>query len=967
MNFKRLAFQLVSALFFTMVLIPVSHAVRIEQGGLKVTQYQLSNGLTVILNEDHAQPQVFGVVAVKAGGKNDPSDATGLAHYMEHMLFKGTQQLGTTDWEKEKVHIDKIFELYEKLGKTASPDERKAIQMEISDESYLASEFAIPNELSNLINSMGGTSLNAGTGPDYTVYYNKFPASQIYKWLDLYAHRFMHPVFRGFQAELEVVYEEQNMYSDMFQSRLIEDFQKHFFKNHPYGQQPLIGTIEHLKNPSLNRMLEFYETYYVANNMVLVLSGDFDTEEITPIIEEKFGLWPTGVVPEPTVYPEEGFKGRELVEVRISPIKIGILGYRTVTEGHPDYIPLEVAMSLLNNNNETGLLDKLMLDGDVMAAQTMGMPYNDHGACIVLFVPKLVGQKLQSAENLIISQISRLGKGDFDEKMLEAVKLRLYIDFQKSLESLENRAVMLATAFTSGLDIQEVLSYPEKVMAVTTEDVKRVASTYFGDNFLSFHSKMGFPKKEKIEKPGFKALQANTNAKSEYTIHYESIPSRPVHISPVDFEKDVITKQIKDGVTLLHVNNPIHDIFSLQIQYQVGNYHLDLLEEAAELMALAGTENRSMDELKREFANIGCTYSVWSNDSYTYVSLEGIEDNLHQALPLLNELLTAPVIEQKRVKVAYNAEKTNRKMEQTEPRGVAGALQGFMLYGNKSETLDRITLKELKKVESTELTKVFKEAIGYGAKIHYVGKQTPEVIQALIRKELSFTDQPKVAETPVVKPIRKIEANTVYFVDMKKARQSQIYLFANGDVFDKSLEPTMDAFNEYFGGGFSGLVLQEIREYRSLAYGAAGNFSFPPIKGKPFNFRGFLSTQSDKTLTAIETFDSLVRTMPEKPERLDMIKDYLMLSSETKRPGFRQLSQTVERWKLMGYTQDPFITLQPAYEALTWEGLMSFYREHLSQKPMGIAIVGDKRNIELKELEKYGKITKMKEKQLFSK
>lgn len=949
------------------VALSLNLAAQSQSDFLNITQYQLKNGLTVILNEDHSKPEAFGVVAVRAGGKNDPADATGLAHYMEHMLFKGTQQLGTTDWEKEKVHIDRIFELYEKLGKTASEEERKVIQMEISDESYLASEFAIPNELSNLINSMGGTSLNAGTGPDYTVYYNKFPASQIYKWLDLYAHRFVHPVFRGFQAELEVVYEEQNMYSDMFQSRLLEEFQKQLFKNHPYGQQPLIGTIEHLKNPSLNRMLEFYETYYVANNMVLVLSGDFDAREITPIIEEKFGLWPTGDVPEPKVYEEADFNGREFFEGRMSPVKIGMLGFRTVTEGHPDYIPLEVAMSLLNNTNETGLLDKLMQDGDVMAAMMMGLPYNDHGAGIVLYVPKLVGQKLETAESLIIEQIKRLGKGDFDVQMLDAVKQRLYIDFQTSMESIENRAVLLATAFTSGLDIQEMLNYPEKVMAVTVEDVMRVASTYFGDNYLAFFSKMGFPKKEKIEKPGFKTLQSNTNAKSEYALHYETIPSRPVQIVPINFEKDIVTKSIAQGVELFHVVNPMHDIFSLQIQYQVGNHHIDLLEEAVELMSLAGTESRSLDELKQEFAAMGCTYRMWSNDSYTTVYLEGIEENLHLALPLLNELLTTPVIEQKRVKVAYNAEKTNRKMERTEPSEVGNALYNYMLYGEKSKNIDRITLKELKKVQATELTKAFKEATEHGAQIHYVGRLSPQEVQGLVKKELTFSANPKVVETPVVQTKRNIDTNTIYFVNMKKARQSQVHHFANGQNFDISMEPTMDAFNEYFGGGFSGLVLQEIREYRSLAYGAGGGFNFPVIKDKPINFRGYLSTQSDKTLTAIETFDSLVRTMPEKPERLDMIKDYLMLSAETKRPGFRELSQTVERWKLWGYTQDPFITLKPAYEALTWDDLMDFYREHLAQKPIGIAIVGDKRNIDIKELEKYGKIINMKEKQLFSK
>ena len=161
--FKSLIIALIVLIGFN------SYAIEFTSGTLRISQFTLENGLTVILNEDHSKPEVFGVVAVRAGGKDDPADATGLAHYMEHMLFKGTQNLGTIDWEKEKPHIDKIFELYDKLALATNEEERKAIQMEINDESHKASEFAIPNELSNLINAMGGTNLNAGTGPDYTV------------------------------------------------------------------------------------------------------------------------------------------------------------------------------------------------------------------------------------------------------------------------------------------------------------------------------------------------------------------------------------------------------------------------------------------------------------------------------------------------------------------------------------------------------------------------------------------------------------------------------------------------------------------------------------------------------------------------------------------------------------------------------------------------------------------------------
>lgn len=944
-----------------------SHAIEFNSGTLKVTQFTLENGLTIILNEDHSRPEAFGIVAVRAGGKNDPADATGLAHYMEHMLFKGTQSLGTTNWELEKPHIDRIFELYDQLAKAPTDEARIVIQNEINQESLKASEFAIPNELSNLINGMGGTNLNAGTGPDYTVYYNKFPSSQINKWIDLYAHRFKNPVFRSFQAELEVVYEEKNMYSDQFQSKLLDDFQAVLFKNHPYGQQPLIGTIEHLKNPSLQRMLEFYNTYYVANNMVLVLSGDFNSNDILPQIEEKFGALPKGDIPEQKTYTEEPFNGREYHEARITPVKIGILGFRTVTDGHPDYIPLEVALGILNNRNQTGLLDKLTIDGKVIAAQAFSLPYKDHGAVALLMVPKIVGQKLPEAEELVLSEVKKLAKGEFADWMVDAVKLRMYMDFQRSLESIESRAILFAEAFTSGKSIEEVMDYPNKIMEVTKDDIIRVANGYFGDNFLAFHSKMGFPDKEKIEKPGFKPLLANTNAKSEYTKHFETIQSLESMFTPIDFENDIERRKIVEGVELLHVANPLNDIFTLVMKFNVGEHHLDLLDKATELMFYSGTSSLKVDELKREFAKIGCSYSIWSDDSYTYINLEGVEANMPKALTLINDLITNPKLEQEKLKVIVDGEKANRKLERSEPDNVASALFDYMRFAEKSKTLDRPTMKEIKELKADEMTSIFKKAMQHTAQIHYVGRMSPDSVQMIFTQAIAFPQKPLKVETPYVMQAKNFEENTVFFVDKKKARQSKIFFFANGDNYKTTTEPYIEAFNEYFGGGFSGLVLQEIREYRSLAYGAGGTFRLPSLSAKPYDFIGYVATQADKSIIALQTYDSLIRSMPQKPERLDMIKNYLDLSSQTKRPNFRNLSQTVEHWKRLGYTSDPVLLKKPVYQSLTWENLMDFYTKNLATKPVAIAIVGDKRMIDFEAVKKYGKIIEVKEKNLFSK
>ena len=303
---------------------------------LSLETLSLDNGLTVYLNEDHTASSVFGAVIVKGGGKRDPADATGIAHYLEHLLFKGTNKLGTIDYNQEKKILDKIELKYEELSTKKDSEKRLEIQQEINELSLLASDFAIPNELDHLLESMGGTRINAFTSDDVIVYLNKFPSNQIKKWIEVYSHRFINPVFRLFQPELEIVYEEKNRSMDNMFYRLYETYLENFFKNHPYGQQTVLGTIDHLKNPSLKKMKQYYDTYYVANNMALILTGNFNAKNIKPLIKEKFGRWKSGELIPPLNINEESFKGRELIKKRFTPIKVGLLGYRTVPVNHND-------------------------------------------------------------------------------------------------------------------------------------------------------------------------------------------------------------------------------------------------------------------------------------------------------------------------------------------------------------------------------------------------------------------------------------------------------------------------------------------------------------------------------------------------------------------------------------------------------------------------------------------------------
>ncbi|MCL3781027.1 insulinase family protein [Prolixibacteraceae bacterium JC049] len=930
---------------------------------LKVTKFKLENGFTVFLHEDHSKPEVFGAVITKAGGKNDPEDATGMAHYQEHMLFKGTQTLGTTNWEKEKLHIDAIFKLYDELGKTSDEAQRKTIQKKINEESLKAAKYAIPNEMSNLINQMGGTNLNAGTGPDNTIFYNAFPPNQMERWLDLYSHRFMNPVFRSFQAELETVYEEKNMYQDSFIDQLLENFNARFFKKHPYGQQTIIGTTNDLKNPSLTKMYEFFRTYYVANNMALVLSGDFNSEEIMPIVKAKFGRLKSGVIPEAKEYVEAPFKGREFHSKRLTPIKMGLLGFRTPKKGSEDFLTMEVCNLLLSNENQTGILDELTLENKLMEVQLLPMPYNDYGCTIMLAIPKIIGQKTETAEKLVIGQLKKLKEGQFDEELLGAVKNQLYKQYAMTLESNEDVALLIADAFGAEISVEELKQYPEKLKQITKKDIVAAANKYYGDNYLAFHSKMGFPSPEKMAKPDYKPLKVNTNAVSEYAKHFKQIKHQAAAHKFIDLKEKVKVAEA-NNVEYFVTKNPKNNIFSLVIQFGVGQYRMPILKHVAAAMDYAGTEDYDVAELKKQFSLLGCSYMVSSDDHNLTIEMDGLEENLEKALELLEGILHRATLGEEVIDILVDDEKSERKLQQSEVAEIAESLVTYMTLGDNSPYKKRLKMKQLKKLTPAKLLNALREATNYEAKVHYVGNM-PNVTDK-IKSTLKLAPA-KAALSPEQPPLVQYNENVIYLLNKKKAIQSNIYFVANGQSFNKANQAEIDAFNMYFGGGFSGLALQEIREYRSLAYTAFANYITPSKEGFSTLFLGYIGTQADKTTEAITVFNELVRDMPQKPERMEMINDFLVQSAISSQPSYRELSEMMVEWRLKGFNADPNEELLPEYKKLKFDDIVKFWEKNIKDKPIAIGIVADKKSLDLKKLRKFGKIIEVKESNIFSK
>jgi zinc protease len=932
---------------------------------LGVKKTVLANGMQVFLIEDHAQPSVFGMVVVKAGGKYDPKDATGMGHYLEHMLFKGTQNLGTSDYAKEKPFLDRIDSLYEVLGKTTDDAERKAIQLKINENAVSAAAYAIPNELDRLIASIGGRGLNAFTQEEMIAYHNSFPPNQIEKWLDIYAERFQNPVFRLFQSELETVYEEKNRAMDGFEYAIFRRFSQSFYKNHPYGQQDVLGETEHLKNPSLTKMYEYYNTYYVANNMAIVLSGDFDANVVLPMIQKKFGVLKQGNVPAYPEYPEAPFKGREYISGHFTPIKAGIVGFRTVPNGHADEAALDVANHLLFNENETGFLNKLTFDQKLMACILQALPYNDHGASLLIIIPKLIGQSLKEAEGLAMAEFEKVKKGEFDEGALNAAKLNLQLDFERALENNFSRANYVAEAFAQNRSWGDFAAYPSELEAVTKAQVMAVANKYYGPNYLILESKMGFPKKEKLEKPGYVAPKPAADTKSEYAKGFEQLPEGKPQPHFLDFEKDVQQVQIADNVKLYRCDNPVNTIFQLDLRFGRGLMDDPLLEMAAEYMSLIGTDTKTTADLKRAFEWIGCTYSLGATDQYLEMSLSGVEGNLVQAIQLLAELCEHAKADPKKVELLAKGTKTDRKLETREGQTMGQMTLNYALYGANSDYVRRPSLKMIQSTKAEDYIARFQKALLSGCEIYYSGKKGADWVADALKTQFFKGKYPVQPFAYKEKQRIAYSEPTVIFLKKGDAIQTQVHFFKESEPFDANRIWLARCFNEYFGG-MSGIVFQEIREFRSLAYTATARMNLPQLATGRAYLSGYIGCQGDKTQEAMQVMNDLLTHMPQKPERVDNIQKAVVQAAYMSRPEFRYACSTMASWQRLGYTSDPTSQNIAKYAGLTWDLLWGYCQaavlKNEGDRPLVWVITGDPKRVSMEELKKYGKVVEVTEK-----
>ena len=932
---------------------------------MKARIYTLDNGLKVYLTVNKETPRIQTYIAVRVGGKNDPAETTGLAHYFEHLMFKGTTHFGTTNYEAEKPMLDEIERLFEVYRTTTDEAQRKAIYHQIDSVSYEASKLAIPNEYDKLMASIGATGTNAYTWFDQTVYVEDIPSNEIDRWAQIQADRFQNAVIRGFHTELETVYEEKNMYLTQDSQKLLEAILSALYPDYPYGTQTVLGTQDDLKNPSITNIKNYYKTWYVPNNIAICMSGDLDPDKTIATIQKYFGeMKPNENLParpEPKPNPIKAPVEKEVIGLDAENVAIA---WRIPTDIKSDNIL--TLLSQVMSNGKAGLLDvDLAQQQKVLNFNAGVMPLADYSTYLFMGSPKQ-GQTLDEVKDLFLAEVEKLKKGDFDDKLLQASINNYKLYYMQSLESNESRADQFVSAFIDGDDWKDVVNQIDEMGKITKQDIVDFANQYLGDNYAVVYKRQGKdPNEKKMDKPEITPIVMNRDSSSAFLREIQAEQVAPIEPVFLDFNKDMQQLTAKSDIPILYKENTTNDLFTLIYVFEMGTNHDKAMGTAFDYLSYLGTSEKSLQEINSEFYQLACSFGVHPGSDRTYVVLSGLSENMPQAMALFEELLAdAQVNPEAYQNLANDILKARADAKLNQGANFSRLLQ-YAIWGPESPTTHILTNAELQAMNPQELVDRIHKINSFEHKILYYGPEKAEALVDIINERHQVPEKLNPIPAAPDFQMQETKENKVYFAQYDA---KQIYFSAvsnRGEKFDASIDPMLSMYNEYFGGGMNSIVFQEMREARALAYTAAAFLVSPSKLKYPYVYRTFIATQNDKMLDAMRAFDQIINQMPESEQAFNLAKDALLTRMRTDRIIKENVLWAYLNMQDLGLSVDMRKALFEQVPGMTLADVKAFQEKWVKDRKYVYVVLGDEKDLDMKGLGQYGPIQKLSQEEIF--
>ena len=928
---------------------------------LKTKIYTLDNGLKVYMTVNKETPRLQTYIAVRVGSKDDPHETTGLSHYLEHLMFKGTESFGTADYATEKPMLDQIRDLFEVYRTKTDPAERLAIYHQIDSVSYEASKIAIPNEYDKLMSVIGAKGTNAFTSNDMTVYQEDIPSNEIDNWAKIQADRFRHPVIRGFHTELETVYEEKNMSLTEDDSKAMEAIDSVLFAHHPYGLQTTLGTQEHLKNPSIINIENHRNNFYVPNNIAICVSGDFDPDSFVATIEKYFGDWEPNPNMKTLEYqPEQPIIAPVEKTVYGLDAEFVMLGWRT--PGEKEILRSEVGnlVSSILYNGQAGLVDL-----DLIQAQKIGGFYGfnytrpDYGEFLLIGYPR-EGQSLEEVRDLMLEEIGKLRTGDFDESLIKSTINNFKLNQMARLMSNDGRAMLYVNSFINSHEWKEDALQLRRLEKVAKQQVVDWANEYLGANsYVAAFKKIGVDQSiDKIAAPAITPIETNRGNQSAFLTEIQQTEVAPIEPVFADFSKDMSKSDLKGGVDLLYKKNELNDISDVRFVFDRGTNADPKLSVAFRYLDYLGTPDKKAEDIKKEMYSLACSYYFTAGGTQSTIFLQGLDENIGATMDVVEDLVFNAVPDTSilaELKADILKERADSKLSQS---ACFSALQDYLFNGPEFIKKSTLTNDQVLALTSEELLGAIKDLFTKKHEVLYYGPSDEAATKKMLADHHKIADNPQ----PLVKvrPTRRQVAESEVFIAPYDANQFYYLQYSDrGEKFDVANDPSVSMFNGYFGGGMNGIVFQEMREARGLAYSASAFLSSPPYADDDYMFYAFIASQNDKLKDAVEAFDQIINEMPESEEAFQVAKTALLSKLRTSRTtGMGVLNKYVSLRDL-GLTEDRDKAIFEKIQNMTLADVKAFQEKWIKGRSYAYGLLGRESDFDMDFARSLGPVTSL--------
>ena len=934
----------------------------VENDPMNVKIYTLPNGLQVHMTVNKDQPRIHTSIAVHVGSKNDPADNTGLAHMLQHLMYNGTTQYGTVDYEAERPLLDQISDLYEIYRTKTDPEERKAIYHQIDQVNIEASKYVIPNEYDKMMNMIDAVGSNSYVDEDVTCFMEDIPSNQIENWAKIQSDRFMNPVFRNFPALLQSIYKEKNATQAIDSRREVQAIELALMPNHPYGLHTFVGNVDHIKIPSLVEIRKYYDTWYVPNNTAICLSGDFDPDNMIEILTRYFGHWrASDHLPDLNLPAFEPLKENVTVEVQGQEDENVMIAWFFPGAAKEEAEIMQFISSVLSNG-KIGLFDQNLVQKQKVMDAGSYVDCRTDASTLYVYATPLPGQKLEEVRDLLLHQIQLLSTAEFEQELVYSVANDIKLGLERKLQTNEDRVALLTDAYAYGRSMEGSVTVLDRIGRINKMNLAKFACLHMVDqpHVVAFKRQCDAPLPPVIELPELSPVKYNNEAISPFAEIIRNSHVKPIEPIFVDFERDMQHGELRQGQPFYYKKNEINTLFELYYVYDMGRWSDQILPLVAHFADYLGTDLMTPDGVKEAYYRLGCEYKLFATNRRCYARITGLDENLAAAIALTEQVMVDAKADTSSFRKLMTNVFEQRNKALNNHRRVSKQLSSYAACGPEYIKSVNVSREELRKLKETDLTDRLNASGDVKYTVLYYGPRPMEEVEDMCNMLHKTKGALKDLKFDAYYNKRLPSLNVFYFTPFP-SRKSTVYLnTAFGDGYDHKLTPAVALYNAYISQ-----VFQEMRVKNGLNYNVCAHLTEPDFERGVYSFSAQITAQPESMSIAVANYRDMLNNMPISDTALSLAKEAILDHLRTDRTTGCSVLWAYLNANDIGLKEDPDKLVFEQVQNMTMQDLLDFQQKYIKGRKYYSSLVADPKLVDLEPFEKDGKVVKVPVEELF--